>query len=287
MDASVMSARSVAAMHRSEKVAMAEGFTSYNIGPGNLGRAIDPFVNLDDFSMDRPIFRAHPHAGFSAITYIFEDSVGSFVNRWSYGEPQIIGPGAFHWTQAGSGMLHEEVPTVPGTDCHGLQMFVRLPTESELSPPAAFHLDDHEVPEYRSDGARVRILAGSAFGLTSPIDIVNSVTFLDVHLDSGATITVDAPADHNAFVFVIAGESIVETTTLDTHDSAVLAHDGSTITIACPTSSTGCELLYGSGLPLDEEYFSAGPFMLSTEQRLADASDRLRSGDMGRLAPSF
>ena len=136
-----MATRSILAIHQAALAHPRPGFATRNIGPGNLGRRMDPFVNLDDFEMDRPIFRAHPHAGFSAVTYMFEDSAGTFRNRWSHGGDELIGPGAVHRSQAGSGMLLEEVPTEPGVSCHGLQMFVKLPASMELSDPAAFHLD--------------------------------------------------------------------------------------------------------------------------------------------------
>jgi redox-sensitive bicupin YhaK (pirin superfamily) len=279
-----MTVRSIQQLHDAQSYQAAPGFSSHNMGPANIGRLMDPFVNLDDFMMDRPIFRAHPHSGFSAITYMFEDSPGSFVNRWSYGEPQIIGPGAFHWTQAGSGMIHEEVPTESGVDCHGLQMFVRLPTEFELSLPEAFHLDSHEVPEYISAGVRVRVLAGSAFGVASPIAILNDLTFLDVHLEAGATVAIAAGSEENAFGFVVKGAAVSNATELRAHTAVSFAHDGSEIVLS---AETDCEILVGLGSPLNEPYIAQGPFMLSTSERIGEAFTRLKSGGMGQLAPSF
>jgi redox-sensitive bicupin YhaK (pirin superfamily) len=279
-----MTFRSIQQLHRAERHQAAPGFSTYNMGPGNIGRVMDPFVNLDEFSMDRPIFRAHPHAGFSAITYLFEDSPGSFINRWSYGEPQIIGPGAFHWTQAGSGMIHEEVPTEPGVECHGLQMFVRLPTQSELSPPEAFHLEPHEVPEHIENGLRVRVLAGSAFGVSSPIAIVNDLTFLDVHLEAGTTVQIPAASAQNAFGFVVSGTAASGDRELRAHTAASFANDGSEVTFS---AKMACEILVGFGAPLNEPYVTHGPFMLSTSDRISEAFTRLKSGGMGQLAPSF
>jgi redox-sensitive bicupin YhaK (pirin superfamily) len=279
-----MTTRTIQTVHQASEVTMTAGFTSFNIGPSNLGRQLDPFVNLDDFTMDRPIFRAHPHAGFSAITYIFEDSPGTFINRWSFGEPELIGPGTFHWTQAGNGMIHEEVPTEWGVDCHGLQMFVRLPTDSELAPPAAFHLDSADVPEHLEPGVRVRVLAGSAFGKESPIAIVSKVTFLNVHLDAGASIKLPAAVEENSFVFAVTGTVVAAGRVVPVHAGATFAHDGEGIALS---ADEPCELLFGSGLPLNESYSAEGPFMLSTRQRLTEAFDRLRSGGMGSLEPSF
>ncbi len=36
--------------------------------------ALDPVISVDHFRMSQPTFAPHPHAGFSAVTYLFEDS---------------------------------------------------------------------------------------------------------------------------------------------------------------------------------------------------------------------
>ena len=134
-----------------------EGFEAYSIGRGNLGDSVDPFLQIDHFFMSKPIFSPHPHAGFSAVTYMFEDSEGSFVNRdtMSAQDSVLIKPGDLHWTQAGSGMVHEEKPTEPGV-CHGLQIFVNLTAENKFSKPQAFH---REHPTFTvSKNAQSRIM---------------------------------------------------------------------------------------------------------------------------------
>lgn len=57
-----------------------QGFNASNIGRENLGEGIDPFLQIDHFFMGEPTFSPHPHAGFSAVTYMFEDSEGTFIN---------------------------------------------------------------------------------------------------------------------------------------------------------------------------------------------------------------
>lgn len=279
-----MATRTVAVAHAAALTTPMAGFATRNIGPANLGRRLDPFVNLDDFVMDRPIFRAHPHAGFSAVTYLFEDSMGTFRNRWSQGLDQLIGPGAVHWTQAGSGMLHEEVPIEPGVPCHGLQMFVKLPASSELSPPAAFHLDASDVPEIARGGVRARVLAGAWEGAASPMAIANDLVWLDVHLEPGARFATPAPAAHTAFALVIRGTVTVGGAALPEHVGAVFGDDGDEVVIG---SDGGAELLWCAGPPIGEPIVADGPFMMSTRARLDDAFDRLRSGAMGHLPPSF
>jgi redox-sensitive bicupin YhaK (pirin superfamily) len=251
----------------------------------SLGANISPFVDLTEFVMSQPVFRPHPHAGFSAVTYMFEDSPGSFANRWSKGESQLIGPGTLHWTQAGIGMVHEEIPTEPGIGCHGLQMFVKLAAVDELAPPQAFHVDTSRIIEITSQpGVRLRLLAGDAFGNSAGLPIRNNLVLLDCHLEAGARIAFDAPSPQNTFVFVQRGAIEVDNTELHAHSAAVFNHVGDHVAV---TAHTKTSFLFGSGLPLNEPSFAQGPFMMSTRERLDEARIAFQRGDMGHLSPSF
>ena len=59
--------------------------------------------NRDEFRVTGRPFPPHPHAGFSAVTYVLEDSEGKLRSRDSLGNDLVTGPGGIVWTQAGSG----------------------------------------------------------------------------------------------------------------------------------------------------------------------------------------
>jgi redox-sensitive bicupin YhaK (pirin superfamily) len=251
-----------------------------------LGVDISPVVDLTEFDMSLPVFRPHPHAGFSAVTYMFEDSPGTFHNRWSKGSSALIPPGSLHWTQAGAGMIHEEVPTEPGTNCHGLQMFVKLAADDELSPPEAFHLDPDEIVELApAPGARIRLLAGTLGEHDAGIAIRNTLTFAEIHLEPGTRVTLPATADDNAFVFVQRGTLAVDGHDIPRGHAAAFAHDGDTVVVTSGTQPTS--FLYGAGAPLAEPMRVRGSFIMSDLARLDDAAHTYQRGEMGRLDASF
>jgi redox-sensitive bicupin YhaK (pirin superfamily) len=74
----VLEERNVIQTVRAEVMSDRPEFRAYSLGRHNLGDGIDPFIQLDHFYMRAPIFPPHPHAGFSAVTYLFEDSEGRF-----------------------------------------------------------------------------------------------------------------------------------------------------------------------------------------------------------------
>lgn len=282
--------RSVSARADLRQQQMSADFRSYGLrGSGAI--VLDPFLNLDDFVMSAPTFRPHPHAGFSAVTYMFEDSPGSFVNRDSLGDRSIIEPGALHWTQAARGMMHEEVPEVPGRECHGLQMFVNLRGDHKQADPRAFHVSAAEVPEAKpGPGVRVRVLAGAFADATSPLhELLTPVFFADLHLAPGAFVELPAATGSTAFALVVkgngttlSGRSEIE---LAAHSAVGFAHDGDRLQLR--GGERGLELLVGIGAPLGEPVVFGGPFAMTNRQELREAQERFERGEMGRLDASF
>jgi redox-sensitive bicupin YhaK (pirin superfamily) len=193
-----------------KQISHGQGFQAFSIGQQNLGRAIAPFLQLDHYFMSQPTFAEHPHQGFSAVTYMFEDSAGSFFNEDSQGDRSTIAPGDLHWTQAGSGIRHNETPIEPGKICHGIQMFVDLPAIDKTLPGKAFHLTADQIPVYTTpDGARVRVVVGAANGVTSPLKISTRIRFLDVQLPADSAIVHELAIDESAFLLVVKGSGRV------------------------------------------------------------------------------
>jgi redox-sensitive bicupin YhaK (pirin superfamily) len=249
-----------------------------------IGDELSPFVDLTLFDMSQPVFRPHPHAGFSAVTYMLESSAGTFRNRWTAGPDELIGPGAIHWTRAGSGMMHEEVPTVPGIPCRGIQMFVKLPADRELDEPRAFHLDTDQVREVIAEpGVRIRVLAGAFNGTPSPLGLPDELTYCDVHLDQGMRATLPAPPSWNAFVFVLHGDIDVGDARITGPAAATFERDGDVVEVEAVTASN---LLFCAGPPTGP-YVAGGPFIMSSPERLAAARHRFETSAMGHLSPSF
>ena len=56
-----------------------------------LGVAASPLAVLDDFRVPGLPFSPHPHAGFAAVTYVFEDSPGDLRSRASLGADLTVG----------------------------------------------------------------------------------------------------------------------------------------------------------------------------------------------------
>ncbi len=254
-------------------------------GPGGL----DPFIAGDEFVMGEPTFPPHPHAGFSAVTWMFEDGDGAFTNRDTFSaSPVQIDPGALHWTAAGRGMMHEEVPTVPGRAAHGLQLFVDLPVALKHAAPAALHLSRGEVSIARSERAQVRVLAGRHVDARSALAPPTEVTLLDATLERGAQVTHQAPSTDNVLVWVRRGAARVNGTRVTAHQVARLAPEpGLADALRLEGEDDRTELIVLQGRPLRQPRFAHGPFVGSSPEEVRRYVERYQRGEMGRLAPSF
>jgi redox-sensitive bicupin YhaK (pirin superfamily) len=186
------------------------GFEAFSIGQRQFGSSIQPFIQLDHYFMTQPTFPEHPHQGIAAVTYMFEDSEGTFFNTDSQGDKSYIRPGDLHWTQAGTGIRHEETPIESGKVCHGIQMFVDLPPADKLAPPQALHLSAAEIPTYTTpEGGRVRVVIGTANNVSSPLKISSKINFLDVILPANSYIEHEIDADKTAFICAVKGAGTI------------------------------------------------------------------------------
>jgi redox-sensitive bicupin YhaK (pirin superfamily) len=237
-----------------------------------------PFLSIDRFVMTEPTFGIHPHAGFSAVTVMMEDSAGTFRNRDSLGTDVLIPPGSVHWTVAGSGIFHEEVPTEAPTPCHGLQIFVALPDEFELAAPMALHLEAEDVPVVDADGSRVRVLVGTHDRHTSPLAPPGSpdgVLLYDVTLQPRAVALLTPPDDTQAFVIAISGNGTVNGDPISADQAVGLGLRGD---IELRGGPDGLHAIMAGGKSLGREQVWTGGISTGSAARTAQLNERLRSG---------
>ncbi|WP_336779086.1 pirin family protein [Pantoea sp. USHLN256] len=180
-------------------------FRSYGLRAGGKQALFSPYIGVDHYWMGAPTFPPHKHSGMSAVSYILSDSETGMFNRDSIGTQNLIQPGGLHWTTAGKGIVHEEVPAVQGKTVHGLQIFVALSPEKRDIDPFPLMLEPQDVPVIKQAGVTIRIPLGSFGGKHSPMNPPTQVTLLDISIQANAEITVPIPADHILFAMPISG----------------------------------------------------------------------------------
>jgi redox-sensitive bicupin YhaK (pirin superfamily) len=196
------------------------GFTVRRLLPAAQRQAVGPFLFFDHFGPitaqpgDNHDVRPHPHIGLATVTYLFE---GAMMHRDSTGVVQRIEPGAINWMTAGRGIVHSErTPDdlrAVTRRSHGLQLWAALPVEHEEDAPSFSHTPADAIPSTAVGDATVRVLIGSAFGLSSPVPTLSPTLYVDMVLPAGAALTVPAAAPERALYgidegFTLDGEAV-------------------------------------------------------------------------------
>jgi redox-sensitive bicupin YhaK (pirin superfamily) len=114
--------------------------------------------------MSAPSFPLHPHAGLSAVSYVFLDAETGVANRDSLGKDNLIRPGGLHWMAASSRIVHEEVPAASGKTVHSLQIFVAMPPALLGTAPFSLSLEALRLPIYPATPAAQTIMLQAADG---------------------------------------------------------------------------------------------------------------------------
>ncbi len=187
-------------------------FTVRRALPSSRRRMVGPFTFLDhmgptEFKAGHGVdVRPHPHIGLATVTYLFK---GEIVHKDSLGSDVPICPGDVNWMTAGKGIAHSE-RTAPdhrngGEPLHGLQCWVALPKAAEEIDPAFAHYDQAQLPLVNGEGKSARIVAGTMFGVRSPVKTLHDTFFADVALEAGASVPLDAGYEERA-VYIVSGE---------------------------------------------------------------------------------
>jgi redox-sensitive bicupin YhaK (pirin superfamily) len=185
------------------------GFEVGRVLPWAKRRMVGPFVFFDHMgpvelapNLPRRVdVRPHPHIGLATITYLF---AGEIVHRDSLGFQQVIRAGEVNWMTAGRGITHSErfeTMRPHGGLLHGIQAWIALPQSAEEIAPEFVHYEADALPLERSAGATIRVIAGKAFGKTSPVRTQSPLIYAHVELQAGASTGIpDGYSERAAFV---------------------------------------------------------------------------------------
>lgn len=147
--------------------------------------------------------RPHPHIGLATVTYLCE---GRILHRDSLGNVQEIAPGEMNLMTAGRGVVHSERtppgPRASGQKMLGLQSWIALPLAHEETQPSFQHFGANVLPTVKDRGVFARVIAGSAFGATSPVETLSDWFYVELRLSAGASAPLDADHEERALYLV-------------------------------------------------------------------------------------
>jgi hypothetical protein len=260
----------------------------------------DPFLLLDDFRSDNPAdylagFPWHPHRGIETITYVL---AGEVAHGDSLGNKGRMTAGDVQWMTAGSGILHQEMPSGDAKGrMHGFQLWANLPAALKMTDPRYQDIPAAAIPEVtEDDGAKARVICGEFWGKRGPVEgVAADPRYVDISIPPGKRKRIKVEITRNAFAYVFAGagtfqdastpqavltESAVDPNAAPVYDaknhSLVLFDRGDEIVVQA--GPEGIRFLLVSGKPLEEPVAWYGPIVMNTDAELRQAMGQLQNG---------
>jgi len=251
----------------------------------DLQYRLDPFLMLDAFGSDSADdyiagFPDHPHRGFETVTYMI---AGRMRHRDSVGHEGLLQNGGVQWMTAGRGLVHSELPEQESGRMEGFQLWLNLPAKDKMVPAWYRDIPSSEIPEFKSEGVTVRVIAGEAAGVKGAIQRQHTEPlYLDIHLAPGASFAQALPPEFHAFSYVYRGEAQIGDKPVPVQRMAILAQDPGSDGVAVRNAgSEELRLLLIAGRPLREPIAQYGPFVMNTNEQVFQAVEDFRAGRLG------
>ncbi|WP_140985345.1 pirin family protein [Asticcacaulis tiandongensis] len=255
------------------------GFVVRRILPYAKKRQVGPWLFFDH--MGPAVFapgeglnvRPHPHINLATVTYLFE---GHVHHRDSLGNDEVISPGDINLMVAGRGIVHSErepAETAQQTrKTHGLQLWHALPEADEETDPAFYHYDAADIPALEVGGVPVRVMMGSAYGVTSPVKTFAETLYLEARLAAAQSLEISADTPERA-VYVVTGAVDIDGTVVEAAHMAVLKA-GEVVTLTAVADS---QIAVVGGEPFTERHIYWN-FVSSRKERIEQAKADWREG---------
>jgi len=258
---------------------LGDGFAVRRALPHGRRQMVGPFIFFDHFGPVQFIsgqgmdVRPHPHIGLATVTYLFD---GSIMHRDSEGNVQEIQPGAMNLMTAGRGIAHSErtpdVQRANGQKMLGLQSWIALPKDREEIAPTFQHYGAESLPHVRDTGFTARVIAGRSFGVASNVDMVSPWFYVEVALDEGKSVPLDADHEERA-IYLVDGEIEIAG---DRHEGPrmLIFRPGDRITVRATRPT---RMMFLGGTALEGPRYVWWNFVSSSKERIEQAKEDWKS----------
>jgi redox-sensitive bicupin YhaK (pirin superfamily) len=182
---------------------------------------------------------------------------------------------------AGRGIAHSERtlpgPRQTGQAMSGIQSWIALPAALEEVEPSFAHFDAASLPAVSDGGVSARVIAGSAFGRTSPVQMLSEWLYAEVLLEPGASAPLDPDHEERA-IYVAEGEVAIAGDTF-AGPRLLIFRPGDRITVRAVTRA---RLMFLGGTAMDGPRYLWWNFVSSRRERIEAAKEDWKTG---RFAP--
>lgn len=258
-------------------------FTVRRTLPTHQRKTVGPWIFFDhmgpaNFSAGSGVnVRPHPHINLATVTYLFD---GEILHRDSIGSYATITPGDINLMVAGKGITHSErerpeIKNVSHT-LHGLQLWLALPEKDEEIEPAFYHYPSASIPAVTVDDVSLRVLMGTAYGVTSPVKTYAETLYVEAHMQEGQSLTV--PNAEERAIYVVKGSLKIKDTVIPEFAMVILSSADDVVIDA--TADSRIALIGGEKI---SKRFIEWNFISSRKERVEQAKRDWQAGTFPKV----
>ncbi len=160
-----------------------------------------------------------------------------------------------------------ELRRVPaGAPIHGIQTWIALPTAHEETSPSFSHHPAADLPEITGNGARLRLIAGEAYGARAPAAVFSPMFYVEAVLEAGATVELPDHHQERAAYVVEGGIEVAG----DHYAVGQMTVFAAAVPVTLRAAGTARVMLLG-GAPLDGPRYIWWNFVSSSRERIERA----------------
>lgn len=237
------------------------------MSPGDLGRALKPFVFLDHFELGqtpRMNMGLHPHSGIATLTYLFEGSV-RFED--TSGEQGVLQAGCIEWFRAAQGAWHGGGTDETAHGARGFQLWLALPPAHELGEVESRYVDPAAVPHEGPAAKLAGVNDGSAIEALSPL------TYRAVRLRAGQDWRFEPPAGQTTAWCAVSRGRVLTPAPVDAGELAIFDEGGGAIGFH---AASDAEFVVGAAAPHPHDLVLGSYSVHTSAQTLAAGERRIR-----------
>lgn len=263
--------------------------------PNRYADAVGPFVFLDHLmpakhSPNEPInvvngTGAHPHRGIATLTYILNGAADHFD---SAGHHANVSSGGVQWMKAGNGIIHDEAVNVDAdTDdllTHALQFWINLPSKQKAEPPDYLPVQAKEVPKQmlENEAGWLKVIAGEYGDIVSKIPSFTKQFLYHIHLEGRKQFSLETGNEFEYAAFLPLNSAVINDIEYNMGEFIEFDRHEGTIVFSNNAKKSTDIILFG-GERYGEAIVAHGPFVMNTQQEIAQAYTDFHAGKYGQI----
>ncbi|TKC59118.1 pirin family protein [Pedobacter hiemivivus] len=260
--------------------------------PNRYANKVGPFVFLDHVLpvVKKEVMRAnegkaHPHRGIATLTYVLQGEAEHFDSR---GNRATIYSGGAQWMKAANGIIHDETLNVDSKTkspyIHGFQFWINLPAKTKKEEPEYMAVQASEIPyqELTEDSGWIKVVAGAYGNMVSKIPSYSEQFLFHVNLKAGKQFVLQTEEKLEYAAFLLQSGASINETRFNAGDFIKFDKDRGTIEIF-NTSQSAIDIILFGGAEYTEPVVARGPFVMNTEQEIAEAYHDFHAGKYGNV----